>query len=82
MLINSLVLGIDLGTTGLRIAIINTKKQILFTSSMRYSTGLEIWEDWIYCLKKLIKDIIERRLNEVDSVGIFNFEFLYFLFLP
>ena len=32
--------------------------------------------------KKLIKDIIERRLNEVDSVGIFNFEFLYFLFLP
>ena len=53
---NSLVLGIDLGTTGLRIAIINTKRQILYTSSMPYSTGLEIWEDWVYCLKKLIQE--------------------------
>ena len=57
MLIKSLVLGIDLGTTGLRIAIINTKKQILYTSSMPYSTGLEICEDWIYCLKKLIQEV-------------------------
>ena len=53
---NSLVLGIDLGTTGLRIAIINTKRQILYTSSMPYSIGLEIWEDWVYCLKKLIQE--------------------------
>ena len=44
---NSLVLGIDLGTTGLRIAIINTKKEILYTSARTYSTGLETWEDWI-----------------------------------
>ena len=57
MIHSSLVLGIDLGTTGLRIAIINTKKQILYTSTMPYSTGLEIWEDWIYCLKKLILEI-------------------------
>ena len=57
MLITSLVLGIDLGTTGLRIAIINTKKQIVYTSSIPYSTGLEIWEDWIFCLKKLIQEV-------------------------
>ncbi len=57
MLIKSLVLGIDLGTTGLRIAIINTKKQILYTSAMPYSTGLEICEDWIDCLKKLIQEV-------------------------
>ena len=56
MLISSLVLGIDLGSTGLRIAIINKNKQILHTSSMQYSTGLERWEDWIDCLKKLIQE--------------------------
>ena len=57
MLNNSLVLGIDLGTSGVRIAIINTKKKILFTSSKTYSKGLEISEDWINSLKTLIKEI-------------------------
>ena len=57
MLINPLVLGIDLGTTGLRVAIINTKKEILYTSARQYPTGLEVWEDWIYCFKKLIKEV-------------------------
>ena len=42
MINNSLVLGIDLGTSGVRIAIINAKKKILFTSSTKYSKGLEI----------------------------------------
>ena len=63
MLINPLVLGIDLGTSGLRIAIINTKKEILYTSARQYSTGLEVWEDWIYCFKKLIKEV-PRNLKE------------------
>ena len=57
MLINPLVLGIDLGTSGLRVAIINTKKEILYTSAMQYRTGLEVWEDWIYCFQKLIKEV-------------------------
>ena len=57
MLNNSLVLGIDLGTSGVRIAIINTKKKILFTSSKKYSKGLEISEDWINSLKTLIQEI-------------------------
>ena len=70
MLTSSLVLGIDLGTTGLRIAIINTKKQILFTSSMRYSTGLEIWEDWIYCLKELIQEVPKDLKEKLVSCSI------------
>ena len=57
MLDNSLVLGIDLGTSGVRIAIINTKKKILFTSSKTYSIGLEISEDWINSIKTLIQEI-------------------------
>ena len=57
MLLNSLVLGIDLGTSGVRIAILNKKKQILFTSSMQYPRGIEEWEDWIICCKKLLTEI-------------------------
>ena len=57
MLNKSLVLGIDLGTSGVRIAIINTKKIIVFTSSKRYSKGLEISEDWINSLKTLTQKI-------------------------
>ncbi len=57
MINNSLVLGVDLGTSGVRIAIINTKKNILFTSSKTYSIGLEIPEDWIHSLKTLVQEI-------------------------
>ncbi len=57
MLDNAYVLGIDLGTTGSRIAVINSKKMILHSSALRYSTGLEKWEDWIECTSNLIKEI-------------------------
>ncbi len=57
MVIASLVLGIDLGTSGVRIAVINKQKQILFTSSMQYPKGLEEWEDWIICCTKLLTEI-------------------------
>ena len=70
MQITPLVLGIDLGTTGLRIAIINTKKQILYTSSIPYSKGLEIWEDWIYCLKKLIEEVPKDLKEKLVSCSI------------
>ncbi len=70
MLIDSLVLGIDLGTSGLRIAIINTNKQILYTSSIPYRTGLEIWEDWIFCLKKLIQEVPKDLTKKLISCSI------------
>ncbi len=54
---SSLALGIDLGTSGVRIAIINTQKEILHKSSMQYSVGIERWEDWLDCSKALIKKI-------------------------
>ena len=70
MLKNSLVLGIDLGTSGLRIAIINTKKEILFTSARKYSKGLEIWEDWIHCFKFLIKEIPKDLKDKLVSCSV------------
>ncbi len=72
MLINSLALGIDLGTSGVRIAVINKKKQILFTSSMPYPKALEEWEDWIICCKKLLTEIpkdIKKRLTSCAVAG-------------
>ena len=69
MVINSLVLGIDLGTSGVRVAVINKKKQILFTSSMKYPKGLEEWEDWIICCTKLLTEIPKGIKERIISVS-------------
>ena len=70
MLIDSLVLGIDLGTSGVRIAVINKKKQILFTSSMQYPKGLENWEDWIFCCTKLLTEIPKKIRERMISCAV------------
>tara|TARA_B100000579_G_scaffold433461_1_gene452256 strand:- start:478 stop:1713 length:1236 start_codon:yes stop_codon:yes gene_type:complete len=70
MLIDSLVLGIDLGTSGVRIAVINKKKQILFTSSMQYPKGLESWEDWIFCCTKLLTEIPKKIRERMISCAV------------
>ncbi len=70
MLNNPLALGIDLGTSGVRIAIINTKKEILFTSSKKYSKGLEIAEDWINSLETLIQQIPKGLKEELASCSV------------
>ncbi len=57
MLNNHLSLGIDLGSSGVRIAVINNKRDLLHTSSIKYSRSLEEWEDWIECCLRLIIDI-------------------------
>ncbi len=57
MLNQSLVLGIDLGTTGVRIAIVNNKKELIFFSSKPYINGLENCADWKTCCKLLIAKI-------------------------
>tara|TARA_Y100001968_G_scaffold326306_1_gene369105 strand:- start:223 stop:1458 length:1236 start_codon:yes stop_codon:yes gene_type:complete len=72
MLNNALVLGIDLGTSGVRIAIININKKIIFTSSQTYSRGLENSEDWIKSLKALIQEIpkdIKEKLVSCSVAG-------------
>jgi len=70
MLNNPLALGIDLGTSGVRIAIINTKKKILFTSSKAYSKGLEISEDWINSLINLIQEIPKALKEKLVSCSV------------
>ena len=70
MLNNPLALGIDLGTSGVRIAIINTKKKILFTSSKAYSKGLEIAEEWINSLISLIQEIPKTLKEKLVSCSV------------
>ncbi len=54
---NFYFLGIDLGTTGVRITIINENNQEFYSSSMNYPTSLNSSEDWKICCKNLIIDI-------------------------
>ena len=51
------VLGIDLGTSGVRIAILGIKSDLLYSSDMLYPKGIEYCEDWSFCCKKLLQDI-------------------------
>ena len=57
MSFQSLALGIDLGNSGVRIAIINSKLDLIYTQSINYSKGLEEWQDWKSSCEVLIKSI-------------------------
>ena len=52
-----LVLGIDLGTSGTRIAVLDERKTILHSQSCRYRTGLTKPEDWLQGCGELIRAI-------------------------
>ncbi len=52
-----LALGIDLGTSGVRIAIVNRNKDLIYTSSVNYENNLEDYHDWINSCEKLIREI-------------------------
>ena len=52
-----LALGIDLGTSGVRIAIINKELDLIYNESINYETGLEESKEWESCCKELIKSI-------------------------
>tara|TARA_Y100001968_G_scaffold136503_1_gene124634 strand:- start:82227 stop:83465 length:1239 start_codon:yes stop_codon:yes gene_type:complete len=65
-----LALGIDLGTSGTRIAIINLKKELIYTDSLDYPNNLEESEDWIYCCKKLINNIPLKIKNKLCACSI------------
>ena len=54
MLESPLVLGIDLGTSGVRIALININYELIYYSSSEYSIGLQKCEDWKNSCRELI----------------------------
>ena len=54
---NPLVLGIDLGTSGVRVAVLNAQRDLLFSEAVGYRTGLEHPEDWVAGCSQLIQAI-------------------------
>ena len=52
--LHNLALGIDLGTSGVRIAIIDNSENCLYTASMDYPTGLSESHEWKDCCIQLI----------------------------
>ena len=54
-----LVLGIDLGTSGIRVAVLNEQKTVLHSRASPYGTGLTRPEDWQQGCRELIRAIPE-----------------------
>ncbi len=50
-------LGIDLGTSGVRIAIIDQRKNLIYSSSIEYNIGIEYSDDWKNACKSLLSKI-------------------------
>ncbi len=68
----SFVLGIDLGTSGVRIAVINSSKELIYTSAISYPSGLHLAKDWEFCCEELIKSLpshISKRLLAISIDG-------------
>ena len=55
-ILNPFYMGLDFGTSGARIAIVNNAKKYIYTDSIKYSNGLFSYIDWINCCKHLIKN--------------------------
>ena len=52
-----LTMGIDLGTSGVQLAVINESKELIHTAKKAYPKGLSICEDWEQCVTDLIQGI-------------------------
>ncbi len=65
-----LVLGIDLGTSGVRIALINSNYELIHFSSSKYSIGLQNCEDWKNSCSKLIKSIPSEQKARIIACSI------------
>lgn len=66
----SLALGIDFGTSGVRIAIINSKLELIYTSSLEYSEGIHLIDDWKNCATTLISSIPKKIKSNVTSLAV------------
>ncbi len=49
--------GIDLGTSGVRIAVINSLGNLIYSKGVSYTKGLQFSDDWKQCCQELINSI-------------------------
>ena len=65
-----LALGIDLGTSGVRVAVIDSNCSLLFSSATGYRQGLHAPSDWTRALKELIPSIPERLRRQLGALAV------------
>ena len=65
-----LALGIDLGTSGVRIAVINGAGELLHTQSSGYRQGLVYPDDWIRAITTLIQAIPGELRQQIRSLAV------------
>ena len=65
-----LAMGIDLGTSGVRLALINKKLELIYSSTTTYNNSLENCKDWEIACKKLILEIPKSIKSKIVSCSI------------
>ena len=65
-----LVLGIDLGTSGVRLAVLNEQQELIHSSATNYSTGLEVPKDWQNCCTELIGSLPTSLRQALKAVAV------------
>ncbi len=65
-------LGVDLGTSGVRITVLNDNGDLAHTASIGYKVGLANCADWLNCCESLIRNIptqLRRKLSACAVAG-------------
>ena len=67
---DSLALGIDLGTGGVRVAVINQHRDLLYSDSTDYDRNLEYPDDWRNSCIQLIQAIPQELRAELGALAV------------
>ncbi len=67
---SSLFLGIDLGTSGVQIALINADAELIHQSKEEYCNGVQFPEDWQSCCSSLIGDIPKKLKQKIKALSV------------
>ena len=63
-------LGIDLGTSGVRIAVVNVERELIYSSSLNYQYGLSKYNDWKDNIEYLISKIPNKIKESIVALSI------------
>lgn len=70
MEVDYLAMGIDLGTVGVRIALINKNSDLIYSASVSYPSSIEESNDWRNCVEVLINEIPNILKSEIKCCAI------------
>ena len=65
-----LALGVDLGTSGVRVAVIDPDATLLHCSALLYPSGLRHADDWRACTKQLIRAIPAELRDKIHAMAV------------